>query len=75
MKITIEGTAKEIAELVLELQARQEDKEHSIELSVERELVEVNSDGIQERIAVPSTDLKEINRIIVERFFPESHQN
>lgn len=26
-------------------------------------------------IAVPSTDLKEINRIIVERFFPESHQN
>lgn len=26
-------------------------------------------------IAAPSTDLKEINRIIVERFFPESHQS
>ena len=52
MKITIEGMAKEIAELVLELQARQKSKEHSIKLSVEEELVRVNSDGIQERIAL-----------------------
>lgn len=50
MKITIEGTAKEIAELVLELQARQKVKERSIKLSVEEELVKVNSDGIRERI-------------------------
>lgn len=34
MKITIEGTAKEIAELVLELQARQEDKPVEIKLEV-----------------------------------------
>ena len=34
MKITIEGTAKEIAELVLELQDRQEDKPVDIRLTI-----------------------------------------
>ena len=34
MKITIDGTAKEIAELVLELQARQEDKPVDIKLTI-----------------------------------------
>ena len=51
MKITIEGTAKEIAKLVLELQARQEDKPVDIKLEVgETELVRVRGDEIVERI-------------------------
>ena len=51
MKIAIEGTAKEIAELVLELQARQEDKPVDIKLEVgEEELVRVRGDEIVERI-------------------------
>lgn len=50
MKIIVEATPEEIAKLVLELQARQKVKERSIKLSVEEELVKVNSDGIQERI-------------------------
>ena len=51
MKITIEGTAKEIAELVLELQARQEDKPVNIKLKAGvEELVRVQGDEIVERI-------------------------
>lgn len=52
MKITIEGTAKEIAKLVLELQARQEDKPVNIKLVEvgEEELVRVRGEEIVERI-------------------------
>lgn len=51
MKITIEGTAKEIAKLVLELQARQEDKPVNIKLEVvEQEIVKAWGDETEIRL-------------------------
>lgn len=51
MKITIEGTAKEIAELVLELQALQEDKPVNIKLEVgEPEIVKAWGDETEIRL-------------------------
>lgn len=52
MKVIIEAEPKEIAGLVLELQARQEGHKQSIELLVEEDLVKVNSDGILEKISL-----------------------
>lgn len=51
MKIIVEATPEEIAKLVLELQARQEDKPVDIKLEVgEPELVRVRGNEIVERI-------------------------
>lgn len=51
MKIAIEGTGKEIAELVLELQTRQKDKPVNIKLEVgEPEIVKAWGDETEIRL-------------------------